>query len=137
MIRRIILVLLASAWAGIADAEMPRALLETLARSEVPPHARDEVEADKAPVWVLERDTGAEQISVVGIVKLSGSPRPIADDFFNRDSMLEADILKASGTFSDPATLGDVAATACPRAISRCSPTARSTPVSSNSENAC
>jgi hypothetical protein len=109
MIRRIILVLLATACAGISHAEMPQELLETLARSEAPPNARAEVEAGKTPVWVFERDTGAEQISVAGIVKLSDSPPPIADDFFSRDSMLDADILKASGNFSEPAVLGDVA----------------------------
>jgi hypothetical protein len=110
MIRRIILVFLGTAWAGIAHAEMPQELLEILARAEVPAKARAEVEAGKAPVWVLERNTGAEQISVAGIVKLSGSPRRIADDFFSRDSLLEANTLKASGTFSEPAVLGDVAA---------------------------
>jgi hypothetical protein len=57
----------------------------------------------------LERNTGAEQISVVGIVKLAGSPRRIADDFFSRNAMLGADMLKASGTFSEPAVLRDVA----------------------------
>lgn len=109
MIGEILLVLLGIARAGIVHAEMPQDLDETLARSEAPPTARAEVEAGRPPVWVFERDTDADQISVAGIVKLSGSPRRIADDFFHRDSMLDADMLKASGTFGEPAVLRDVA----------------------------
>jgi hypothetical protein len=109
MIRQTILIVLGLACAGIARAEMPQELVEMLAGSEASPTARAEVEAGKAPVWVLERNTGAEQITVVGIVKLPSSPQRISDAFFGRDSLLEADILKASGAFSEPAVLGDVA----------------------------
>jgi hypothetical protein len=80
-----------------------------LARPEVPATARTELEAGEAPVWVMERDTGAGQISVAGVVRISGSPQKVSEDFFRRDSLLEADLLKASGTFSEPAVLGDVA----------------------------
>ena len=109
MLRRTIPILLGIAGADIAQAEMPPELVEMLARPEVPATARTELEAGGAPVWVLERDTGAGQISVAGVVKISGSPQRVAEDFFRRDSLLEADLLKASGTFSDPAVLGDVA----------------------------
>jgi hypothetical protein len=60
-------------------------------------------------VWVFERDTGTQQITMAGVVRLAGTPKQIADDFFRRNSLLEADILKASGSFSDPAVLADVA----------------------------
>jgi hypothetical protein len=109
MLRRTIPILLGIAGADIAQAEMPPELVEMLARPEVPASARTELEAGGAPVWVLERDTGAGQISVAGAVKISGSPQRVAEDFFRRDSLLEADLLKASGTFSEPAVLGDVA----------------------------
>jgi hypothetical protein len=109
MVRPTLPIVLGLACAGVARAEMPQELALMLARPEASPTARAEVEAGKAPVWVLERDTGAEQISVLGIVKLAKSPQRIADDLFQRDSLLESDILKASGTFSDPAALGDVA----------------------------
>jgi hypothetical protein len=109
MIRQTILIVLGIACAGVARAEMPQELVERLATSEVPPTARAEVEAGKTPVWVLERDTGAEQITVLGIVELPKSPQRIADDFFAQNSLLETDILKASGTFSEPAVPGDVA----------------------------
>ena len=95
--------------AGTAQADIPPELAETLATLGMPAEARTEAEAGKAPVWVLERDTNAGEISVVGVVKLASPPRQIADDFFGRNSMLESDILKESGTFSDPAALGDVA----------------------------
>lgn len=109
MICRAIPILLGIAWAGIAQAEVPPELVELLARPEVPAKARSELEAGGAPVWVIERDTGAEQISVVGVVKIAGSPQRVADDFFRRDSLLEADLLKSAGTFSEPAVLADVA----------------------------
>ena len=109
MIRRTLPILLGIACAGIARADMPPELVEMLAKPEVPATARTELEAGGAPVWVLERDTSAEQISVAGVVKISGSPQRVAEDFFRRDSLLEADLLKASGTFSEPAVLGDVA----------------------------
>lgn len=109
MIRQIVLITLGIGCAGIARAEMPRELVEMLARAEVPPNARAEVEAGGASVWVFERDTGAQQITVAGVVKLAGTPQQIAEDFFRRNSLLEADILKASGTFSEPAVLADVA----------------------------
>jgi hypothetical protein len=60
-------------------------------------------------VWVFERDTSAQQITVAGVVKLAGTPQKIAEDLFRRNSLLEADILKFSGSFSDPAVLADVA----------------------------
>ena len=109
MIRRTLPIVLGIACAGIARAEMPPELVEMLARPEVPATARTELEAGGAPVWVLERDTSAGQISVAGVVKISGSPQRVSEDFFQRDSLLEADLLKASGTFSEPAVLGDVA----------------------------
>jgi len=109
MMRRTASIVLGIALAGVAHAEMPQELVEMLASSEVPPHVRDEVEADGVSVWVLERDTGADQVSVVGIVKLSSPPRRISADLFGGDSLLEADILKGSGAFSEPAGLGDVA----------------------------
>jgi hypothetical protein len=88
---------------------MPQELVEMLSRSEVPATVRAEVEAGGAPVWVLERDTGARQVTVAGAVKLASTPQRIADDFFRRDSLLEADILTASGAFSEPAVPGDMA----------------------------
>ena len=109
MIRQAILIVLGLACAGAARAEMSPELVEMLGRSEVPPNARAEVEAGGAPVWVLERDTGSQQITVGGVVKLSSTPPRIADDLFGRDSLLDADILKASGAFSEPAALADVA----------------------------
>jgi hypothetical protein len=109
MIRQTLLIVLGLACAGVARAEMPQELVEMLAKPEASPTARAEVEAGNAPVWVLERDSGAEQITVVGIVKLAKSPQRLSDDFFGRHSLLEANILKASGAFSEPAVLGDVA----------------------------
>jgi hypothetical protein len=109
MTRRIVLIALGLGCAGIARAEMPKELVEMLGRAEVPATARAEVEAGGAPVWVFERDTSAQQITVAGVVKLAGTPQKIAEDFFRRNSLLEADILKSSGSFSDPAVLADVA----------------------------
>ena len=109
MIRQVVLIVFGIACAGVARAEMPQELVEMLGTAEVPPNARSEVEAGGAPVWVLERNTGSQQITVGGVVKLSSAPQRIADDFFHRDSLLDADILKASGAFSEPAVLGDVA----------------------------
>ena len=110
MTRQIVLIAFGIAWAaGMARAEMPQELLEMLKRAEVPPNARAEVEAGGAPVWVFERDTSAQQITVAGVVELAGTPQKIAEDFFRRNSLLEADILKASGSFSEPAVLADVA----------------------------
>lgn len=109
MIRQILLIALGLACAGSARAEMPQELVELLARPEASPTARAEVEAGNAPVWVFERDTGAEQVTVVGMVELPKSPQRISDDFFARDSLLEADIPKIAGAFSEPAVLGDVA----------------------------
>ena len=109
MIRRTLPIVLGIVCAGLARAEMPPELVEMLARPEVPATARTELEAGGAPVWVMERDTGAGQISVAGVVRISGSPQKVSEDFFRRDSLLEADLLKASGTFSEPAVLGDVA----------------------------
>jgi hypothetical protein len=97
------------AWAAVAHAEMPKELTDRLAKIEAPPTAVAEVEAGKTPVWVLERDTGAEQITVLGIAALAKPPAQVADDLFRRDSLLESDTVKASGTFSDPAVPGDVA----------------------------
>jgi hypothetical protein len=104
-----VLIVLGIAWAGVARAEMPQELVEMLGGAEVPPNARAEVEAGGAPVWILERDTGSQQITVGGVVKLSSAPQRIADDVFARDALLDADVLKASGAFSEPAVLGDVA----------------------------
>jgi hypothetical protein len=109
LIRRVILTAFGLACASIARAEMPQGLVDTLARSEMPPEGRAEVEAGRVAVWIFERDTGEEQLSVVAVVKLASSPRRVAEDFFGRPSMLEADIVKASGTLRDPATLDDVA----------------------------
>ena len=109
MIRMSLPILLVVACADVARAEMPPELVEMLARPEVPATARTELEAGGSAVWVLERDTSAGQISVAGVVTLSASPQRVAEDFFRRDSLLEADLLKASGTFSEPAVLGDVA----------------------------
>src|SRR5262245_35832162 len=55
------------AWASVVHAEMPQELVEKLGRSEAPATARADVEAGKAPAWVLERDTGAAQITVIGL----------------------------------------------------------------------
>jgi hypothetical protein len=104
-----VLVALGIAWAGVARAEMSQELVEMVERAEGPPTARAEVEAGGAPVWVLERDTGSQQITVGGVVKLSSAPGRIAEDAFGRDALLDADALKASGAFSEPAVLGDVA----------------------------
>ena len=109
MIRQVVVIVLGIAYAGIARAEMPQELVAMLGTAEAPPNARSEVEAGGAPVWIFERDTGAQQITVAGVVKLSSAPQRVADDFFRRDSLLDADILKASGAFSEPAVLGDVA----------------------------
>ena len=109
MIRRTLPIVLGIVCAGVARAEMPPELLEMLARPGVPESARSELEARGAPVWVLERDTGAGQISVAGVVQIAGSPERVSEDFFRRDSLLEADLLEASGAFSEPAILGDVA----------------------------
>jgi hypothetical protein len=84
-------------------------LVEMLARAGAPANARAEVEAGAAPVWVFERDTGSRQITVAGVVKLAAAPKRIADDFFGRDSLLEADVLTASGAFGDPVVDADVA----------------------------
>lgn len=97
------------AWANVALAEMPQALVDTFARSGAPETAQAEVDAGKAPTWVLERDTGAAEVTVLGVVKLAQSPRSLGAKLFARDSLLEADILKASGSFSEPAVAGDVA----------------------------
>jgi hypothetical protein len=88
---------------------MPKELTDRLAKIEAPPTAVAEVEAREAPVWVLERDTGAEQITVLGIVALAKPPAQVSDDLFGRDSLLESDTVKASGAFSDPAVPADVA----------------------------
>jgi hypothetical protein len=109
MIRGTLPIVLGIAYSGIAQAGMPPELVEMLARPEVPEKARAELEAGGAPVWVMERDTSAEQISVAGVVKIAGSPQRVSEDFFRRDSLLEGDLLKASGTFSEPAVLGDMA----------------------------
>jgi hypothetical protein len=109
MIRWTLPIVLGIACAGIAQAGMPSELVEMLAKPEVPATARTELEAGGAPVWVLERDTGAGEISVAGAVAIAGSPQRVADDFFRRDSLLEGDLLEASGSFSEPAVLGDVA----------------------------
>jgi hypothetical protein len=108
MMRQVVIVL-GIACAGVARAEMPQELVEMLGTAEVPPNARSEAEAGGAPVWVLERDTGSQQITVGGVVKLAGAPERIADDLFRRDSLLDADTLKASGAFSEPAVPADVA----------------------------
>lgn len=109
MPRRTLPIAIGIVCAGIARAETPPELVEMLARPEVPASARAELEAGGAPVWVLERDTSAGQISVVGVIEISGSPERVSKDFFERDSLLEADLLEASGAFSEPAALGDVA----------------------------
>ena len=109
MFHRTLPIAVGIACAGIARAEMPPELVEMLARPEVPASARTELEAGGASVWVLERDTSAEQISVVGVIEISGSPERVSKDFYQRNSLLEADLLEASGTFSEPAVLGDVA----------------------------
>jgi len=109
VIRRTLPIVLGIACADIAQAEMPPELVELLARPEVPETARTELEAGGISVWVLERDSGAEQISVAGVVKIPGSPQRVSEDLFRRDSLLEEDLLEASGTFSEPAVLGDVA----------------------------
>jgi hypothetical protein len=109
MIRKVVLIVLGIACAGVARAEMPQELVEMLGTAEVPPSARSEVEAGGAPVWVLERNTGSQQITVGGVVKLSNAPERIADDVFGRGALLDAAALKASGAFSEPAVLGDVA----------------------------
>lgn len=95
--------------AGVAGAEMPAELVELLARPDVPATVRGELDAGQSPVWVLERESGAEQISVAGIVRLSAPARRVADDFYRRDSLLESDILKVSGNFSEPPVPADVA----------------------------
>jgi hypothetical protein len=109
LIRRTLPIVLGIACAEIAQADMPPELVELLARPEVPETARTELEAGGISVWVLERDSGAEQISVAGVVKIPGSPQRVSEDLFRQDSLLEADLLEASGTFSEPAVLGDVA----------------------------
>jgi hypothetical protein len=109
MIRHVVLIVFGIACAGVARAEMPQELVEMLGTAEVPPNARDEVEAGGAPVWVLERNTGSQQITVGGVVKLSNAPARIGDDVFGRDALLDAAALKASGAFSEPAVLADVA----------------------------
>jgi hypothetical protein len=101
-------ILLGIGCARLARADMPPELVELLSRPEVPQSVRGELEAGKAPVWVMERDTSAEQVSVVGVVELAGSPQKLADQFFGWDSLLEAKLL-ASGDFSEPAAQGDVA----------------------------
>lgn len=95
--------------AGVSGADMPPELVEILSKPGVPAGVRAEAEAGQAPVWVLERDTGAGQISVAGIVRLAAPARRVADDFYRRDSLLESDILKISGSFSDPPVAADVA----------------------------
>jgi hypothetical protein len=109
MMRRILPIVLVFACAGIARAEMPSALVEMLASAEVPPNARAEAEAGGAPVWVLERDTGSQQLTVGGVVELDGVPERIGDDVFGRDALLDADELKAAGVFSQPPGPDDVA----------------------------
>jgi hypothetical protein len=109
MIRRIAVILLGCTCASIARAEMPEGLVSMMGRAEVPSNAREEVEAGRPAVWVFERDTGAEQITVVGMLKLPASPQRIAEDFFQRDSLLEGDALQMAGAFSEPAVLADVA----------------------------
>ena len=109
MIRHLALVVFAMASIDIARAEMPQDLVETLARTQAPADVRDTVEAGGAVVWVYERDTGAEQVSVAGLVKLSSSPQKAADDVFSRPSLIETDTVKASGDFREPPVLGDVA----------------------------
>ena len=114
MIWQTILIVFVITYAGVARAEMPQELVQMLAGAEVPSNARAEIEAGKAAVWVLERNSGAEQVTVGGVVKLAKPPRQVADDFFGRDSLIEGDILKASGTFSEPAVLSDVAGYSLP-----------------------
>src|SRR4029450_8578722 len=109
MNRRTLPILLGIACAGIARADVPPELTALLARPEVPAKARSELEAVGAPVWIMERDHNAGRSSVVGVVTIAGSPKRVAEDFFRRDSLLEADLLKSAGTFSEPAVLGDVA----------------------------
>ena len=108
MIYTILPIVLGIACAGIARAGMPPELVEMLARPEVPEDARAELADGGAPVWVMERDTSAEQVSVAGVVKISGSPERVSGDFFQRASLLDEDVI-AGGTFSEPAVLGDVA----------------------------
>src|SRR5262249_37709144 len=103
LLRQTIQIVLALACVTSARADMPPALVEMLATAGVPATARSELQAGGTPVWVQERDTSSVQITVAGVAKLSAPARRIADDFFRRDSLLEADILKASGTFSEPA----------------------------------
>jgi hypothetical protein len=105
----LVLIALALADAGVARAEMPKALVETLQRSDMPSKARSELDAGRLAVWVFEQDTGEEQLSVVGVVKLARSPGQIAEEAFKRPSMLEGEVVKASGNFGDPASLGDLA----------------------------
>lgn len=109
MFRQVVLIVIGIACAGVAGAEMPQELVEMLGTVEVPSNARDDVEAGGAPVWILERDSGSQQITVGGIVKLSSAPQHVAADVLDRDALLDADALKASGAFSEPAVLGDVA----------------------------
>jgi hypothetical protein len=109
MSRRTVSLAVGIACTGIAHAEMPPALVELLARPDVPATARAELETGGVPVWVMERDTGAEQISVAGVVAISAPPQRVWEDFFQRDSLLESDLLEASGTFSEPPVVGDVA----------------------------
>jgi hypothetical protein len=106
---RSLTIALGIACAAVAHAEMPKQLTDRLAKLEAPPTAVAEVEAGQAPVWVLERDTGAEQITVLGVAALAKPPAQVSDDLFGRDSLLESDTVKASGTFSDPAVPADVA----------------------------
>jgi hypothetical protein len=109
MVRSAVAIVLGIAFAGVARADVPPELAAMLATPDVPSSARAELEAGGVSVWVLERDTSAGQISVAGVVKLSGSPQATSEKFFQRNSLLEADLLEAYGTFSEPAALGDVA----------------------------
>src|SRR4030095_1240256 len=105
---RILPIVLGIACAGIARAGMPPELVEMLARPEVPEDVRTELAEGGTPVWIMERDASAEQISVAGVVKISGSPERVSGDFFRRASLLDEDIIEG-GSFSEPAVVGDVA----------------------------
>jgi len=91
-----------------AGAAMPSELADAARKLGVSSDEIAEVEQEPA-VWVVEQESGARRVTVVGLAKLSAPPGAILKDLRRRDGLLRSEAIREAGRFSAPPLPADLA----------------------------